>query len=163
MIEKPELGQRVTITDYLVRCRMDADSVLSAQEAWGGMASRTVKAAHGIKLAQERQPLHYRLLYQDLRAWLPVSLYRQFQGWHSRLHGEVASHDRAHPTLTDLALPITGLIVQQVNIQDGEIDNYGPEEGAGFNHHRTRVAYLVAYSLHRRPLTVYPGQMEATP
>lgn len=156
-----ELGQRVIASEYLVRGRdIKAKQILAMGEAWPGMPEPLMAdARRAIKRAEARQREGWESDYYHpggYRVWLPVGLLREC---HEREWGWFATHERRHPTVSDLTLPLEGIITRRVTISDGTVSY--EEWGTQLNPHSTRQAYEVAYSLHRRPVRVLPEMLKA--
>lgn len=144
------LGQRVTVTDYLVRASLTSDQAISLSDIWDEMPEGVVK--------QARKASSPSSVYRHYRVWAPASIVNTYPSNHH--FGYVSNGTREHPRLYpgSVDLPVTGVIVQQVLVQDG-MPEYG-EYGSGFSRMSTRVGYKVAYHLTRRPLLVLPSMIE---
>lgn len=143
-----ELGQPVTITDRLVRAELTPAQVLRLADEWGHVPPRITAAAEKVKPRMRTQ-----LSNRDHRVWLPASTL-------DALGHDVRVLTRTEPRYLELDLPLDGITVQQVQLQDGRV-HYDYDEGPTFLHAHTGTGYRIAYSLHRRPLTVHPTMMEA--
>lgn len=125
-----ELGQKVVIFDFLVRTSLNNEAIEDLKNHWAEAPSGLTTGTN--KWARGRQ-----------QVWIPKSV------WDSKtLKGAKNLNGRyAKPIL-----PVEGVIVQEVTLQDGMIDFY--DEGVSFSCLGSRTGYKVSYSLRRKPLNV---------
>lgn len=146
------LGQPVTVTDYLVRGEVSAEQVLALAERWAHLPTIiTDKARLAVHPNSGWRSRRFRL-------WLPASIqhdsYRGGTGW-------ISTQRRQHPApnYPDMAFPLSGIVTQKVQVQDGEV-HHDYEEGTTFVSWSVGVGYRVAYHLSRRSLLVVPSMIE---
>lgn len=148
------LGQSVTITDFLARAELTAKEVVALAEAWPEVPAPIVKAAQAL-LDNDHQlrsdPGRYRV-------FVPSSLvgYPRPRGLE---RASTASKHHPIPWRGDIPFPLPGIVVQQVQLQDGF--PFYEEYGSEFHRLSTRKGFKVAYRLDRRPLTVVPSMIES--
>ena len=144
-----ELGQPVIITDRLIRAELTPAQVLRLADEWEHVPAPIVAAAEKVEPRMRAQ-----LSNREHRVWIPASTL-------PALGFDVRVLTRAEPRGLEVALPRTGITVQQVQLQDGRI-HYDYDDGATFIHAHTSVGYRIAYSLHRRPIMAHPTMVEPT-
>ena len=150
------LGQKVTVTDHLFRTRaISPAQVVALSAAWPYMPQKVTEDARTLL---ERQSARRHGLLGRYKVWLPVSLgpWKHNDDW-----GTLGVDTRRHPVVHDLPMPTEGVVVRQVQIQDGE--PFWEEYGSEWSTMSSRVGYHVAYHLSRRPLVVLPHMIEPTP
>lgn len=150
---KLTLGQRVTITDFLARADLTAKEVLALAGVWPEVPAPVVHAAHA---ELERQASGLRLAADHYRVFVPSSLME----WPRPRGLEIASTASKHhpvPWRGDITFPLHGIVIQQVQLQDGS--PFYEEYGSEFHRMSTRRGFKVAYRLDRRSLTVLPSMI----
>lgn len=146
------LGQRVRITDHLVRVELTAQQVLALGEIWPEAPEGALGAARALLEPSDAQR-RYRL-GRSFRIWAPASLFPRHRA-NPRL-GWARVGTKQHP-VTDLdaeSFPLEGIVIQCTSAQDGlpgYDDGYHSFDGTD-----SRMAYRVAYHLRRRPLLALP-------
>ena len=147
------LGQSVTITDYLVRGELYAEQVLALSEEWAYLPTIITDKA---RMAVRRNSGAYS---HRFRLWLPASIQHNSYRWGT---GWISTRRRHHPAphFTEMTFPLSGIVTQKVQVQDGQVVN-DYEEGNTFVPWSVGVGYRVAYRLSRRSLLVIPSMIEA--
>lgn len=154
------LGQRVIVSDYLVRCRVAHYQLPPLAECWEGMPPVILEKLYPLKFPfspslteatfpQDILPPNQRPLHGGggARLWIPNSAL-------SQTHLPLGRDTRNNPAPYGLELPREGVVIQKVQLQDGYAS---PEEySIEWTSLSTRVGYKVAYSLSRIPITVLP-------
>lgn len=154
---KPTLGQPVTIADFLERAELTAAEVVALAEAWPETPVPVVNAA------QTRLESNAHLLRPDpgrYRVFVPSSLVGYPRPRGLELATTASKHHRT-PWRGDIQFPLPGIVIQQVQLQDGS--PFYEEYGSEFHRMSTRKGFKVAYRLDRRPLTVIPSMLEGDP
>ena len=149
---KLALGQRVTITDYLVRGELTADQVVKLSTRWAYLPTIITEKA--------REKIENRVggRSADFNLWIPASLhaesYRSGLGW-------IREKSRTHPNPSygDMKFPLDGIVTQKVQVQNGEVHR-DYIEGGVFIGWSVEPGYRVAYDLNRRSVLVLPSMIE---
>ena len=153
------LGQQVTVTDYLFRTSgINSVQAVEIANVWPEMPEQVTQAASKTLDSARAETRHYGAPGR-YKVWLPISLgpYKNSEAW-----GWLSIDGRRHPVVTDLNLPLSGIITRQVQLQDG-IPEW-EEGGAYFCGLSSRIGYEVTYHLSRRPVRVLPSMIqEVTP
>ncbi|GAA1803209.1 hypothetical protein [Nesterenkonia flava] len=168
----PALGDRVTITDYLLRAKLSYTQILALAEQGvtipEGMLSTAGKEQQQEdeyrRRDAERGYPHYPMVGREYKMWLPHSVHAANR--HNHIKGRlpegavgwISTDNKRHGVPMDLQLPITGVVVRKLKLSDG-LPMY-EEYGHDWDSCGLRTGYQVAYSLHRRPVNAYPEMIQ---
>lgn len=129
-----ELGDKVIISDYLVRACLDMKQIEVLREKWDNAPSFT---------------LHPAVQRPRWNVWVPNSLVDSLgpTAWGAQFVGIKSRY-----VLSKVETPLEGIVVQEFNLQDGsgEFDEYG----MSFCSISTKKGYNISYNLRRKPLKV---------
>jgi hypothetical protein len=144
-----KLGDQVEITNFLVRSDYVSYKILERMyELWPEMPE-------GMKW-KVREYQENRKLSAHHVVWVPATLQREMD-WDHWFGLNTRQHPS--PSIDSVGLPVTGIVVQRCQRQDGLAYSGSYEDPGGFIQHSSTTGYKVAYSLNRRPLLVAPYMM----
>ena len=141
------LGQYVTVTDYLVRCKMSIRDRRVAAQFWPSMPSELRPSLNA--------PVGGWFDYPNYAVWVPSLVIRRC----AEINVLLQTDHRYHPYSTPSKIPTDGVVFRRSKIQSGRVDR-DIDVGTTFVMKHSEWAYHVAYDLSRRPLLCTPAMLD---